>query len=258
MDNNKIPVLFVSHGSPMNAIDKNEFTQSLQKTGKEIFSNFKIDYIISISAHWITNGSYITINKDMPTIHDFWGFPKELYKIQYPAKGDPDFAHQIAKEFSLHITEEWGLDHGSWSILKWLLPEPVIPILQISLDSRKTFKEHFDFAHSLGILKNRNVLFLCSGNVTHNLSLVDFYDIDAEPENWAKMFDETIKQIFLDKDYNKLIYIQKDPLFLIAHPEPSHYIPLLYFAGLDTENHLEFIYEGFQYKTLSMRSMIWL
>jgi 4,5-DOPA dioxygenase extradiol len=252
------PALFISHGSPMNAIEENEFTQSLQKIGKEILSRYKIEAIICISAHWITKGTCITSNQELPTIHDFWGFPEELYKIDYPAKGNPILAKKMAEELHLLVTEEWGLDHGSWTVLKWLLPEPnlYIPILQLSIDLQKSFKEHFDFAKTLSEYKYKNILFLCSGNVTHNLSLVDFYHINAEPDVWVKKFDDFIKQVFLNKEYDKLIQIYENPLYKIAHPEPSHFIPLLYFAGLDTNNQIRFFYEGFHYRTLSMRSMI--
>ena len=251
------PALFVSHGSPMNAIAKNAYTNDLNKIGEQL-SN--VSAILVISAHWETYGTYITSSETLPTYHDFGGFPQELFDVEYPVKGALHLIPEIEKliEEPLKQDSKRGLDHGAWSMLVHLFPKGNIPVLQMSLDRNKTFEQHYELAKKLAPLRKQNVLILLSGNLTHNFSHADFRNIDAKPIDWAIKFDETIKNAFLNNDADTLVNIEKkSDVYKINHPSNDHYLPLLYLMGVRNENDIvEFPHMSWQHATLSMRHIL--
>lgn len=256
--NKKItPALFVSHGSPMNAIAKNKYTSDLNKIGEQLFD---VSAVVVISAHWETNGISITSSETLSTYHDFRGFPQELFDVEYPAKGALQLIPVIEKLVGEPIkhNSQRGLDHGAWSMLVHLFPKGNIPVLQLSLDRTKTFEQHYELAKKLFPLREQNVLVLLSGNLTHNISSADFRNVDAKPTEWAEQFDETIKKAFLQNDYNTLINIKdKSDVYRMNHPTDDHFIPLLYLMGLESENDkVEFPHMSWQHATISMRHIL--
>lgn len=249
----KMPVLFVGHGSPTNALEDNRYTQALGKLGKEMP---RPKAILSISAHWLTRGTKVLVSDKPNTIHDFYGFPPELFQVQYPASGAPDEAKKIAKELGFETDETWGLDHGTWSVLKHMYPKADIPVFQLSLDQGLKFKDHMDLGKKLQTLRERGILILGSGNLTHNLGEI-IWDPDAKPADWAREFDEKAKKVF-DEGKREVFTDPQDyfgaALFRKNHPSTDHYLPLLYVLGASPEkDDLSYPYEGFEYGSLSMR-----
>ncbi|MCB0852256.1 MAG: 4,5-DOPA dioxygenase extradiol, partial [Bacteroidetes bacterium] len=168
----KMPVLFLGHGSPMNAIEENEFVQGFRKVGKEIT---KPNAILCISAHWETKGTFVTAMENPRTIHDFGGFPRELFQVQYPAPGNPELAketQQIVTTTEVGLDSNWGLDHGAWSVIKHMYPNADVPVIQLSLDYRKSPQYHYELARELAALRKKGVLIVGSGNMVHNLRMV--------------------------------------------------------------------------------------
>ena len=236
----KMPVLFLGHGSPMNAIEENEFVQGF----KDIAATLTLPTaIVCISAHWYTKGTKVTAMEMPQTIHDFGGFPQELFDVQYPAKGDPKLAGET-KELLLptevELDEKWGLDHGAWSVIKHLYPEANVPVIQLSIDYTQPAQYHFDLAKKLASLRQKGVLIVGSGNIIHNLGLVDFanFDKDDYGYDWAIETRETSNKLILDGDFQSLIDYEKlGEGFKLAVPTAEHYLPLIYTLGLkeDTE-----------------------
>ena len=257
ISNHIAPALFVSHGSPMNAVAENSYTQDLRKTGKQLEN---VNAVVVLSAHWETNGIYVTDSEKLSTVHDFGGFPKELFEVQYPANGALFLIPKIEKLIgeSLIRDKKRGLDHGAWSMLKHIFPQANIPVLQMSLDKTKTFEEHFELAKKLAPLREQNVLILLSGNVTHNFSHINFENINAKPLDWALQFDETIKNIFLNSDETALININKNnTIYKLNHPTDDHFIPLLYLMGVKNKtDKVTFPHMSWQYGTMSMRHIL--
>ncbi len=251
------PALFVSHGSPLNAIAQNAYTADLNNIGDSLKN---VSAILVISAHWETNGISVTNSENISTYHDFGGFPQELFDVEYPAKGAlyliPEVEKLIAEPINKDATR--GLDHGAWSMLKHLFPKADIPILQLSLDRRKSFAEHYELAKKLIPLREQNVLILLSGNLTHNISNADFRNIDAKPVDWALEFDETIKNAFLKNEVDTLVNIETvSNVFRMNHPSNDHYLPLLYLMGLkSSEDKVTFPHMSWQHATLSMRHIL--
>lgn len=243
-----MPTLFVGHGSPMNVLMNNSFTQQLKKLGQTL----KPKKILIISAHWMTSGVKAHASANPKMIYDFYGFPEELYKINYPAPGDPELANSL----SFDLDHEWGFDHGTWTVLYHLFPEANIPVVQLSLNKNfTTLKEHFEFAKQLQRLRSEGVLIIGSGNITHNLRTLNFNPI-AQPPAWSLEFDEMIKKALLEKNFNVLFEIKNESLWKISHPTIEHYLPLLYVVGASSPNeNLIFPYEGFDGGSLSMRSV---
>jgi 4,5-DOPA dioxygenase extradiol len=235
----KMPVLFLGHGSPMNAIEENEFVTGFRNIAKSILTPTAI---LCISAHWFTKGTKVTAMKMPQTIHDFGGFPKELFNVQYPAKGSPELA-QLTKELILPteatLDHDWGLDHGAWSVIKHLYPEANIPVIQMSIDYSLTSQAHFDMAQKLQSLRNKGILIIGSGNIVHNLRMVDWanFDKDNYGFDWAIEAREKINNNIIDGDFADLINYQKQgKAFDLAIPTPDHYLPLLYTLGLKNES----------------------
>ena len=235
----KIPVLFVGHGSPMIALEENKFTEGFRQVAAEIP---KADAIICISAHWETRGTYVTAMEHPKTIHDFGGFPRELYEVQYPAPGSPQLAQEVIDSLRNHSAEpdyRWGLDHGAWTVLKHLYPNADIPVIQLSLDFSKTPQYHYELAQELKSLREKGVLIIGSGNMVHNLRMVA-WDKLSEPEygfEWALEMNDIFKNKISNGFHKELIQYEKlHKAATLAIPTPDHYYPLLYILALQTDN----------------------
>ena len=231
----KMPVLFLGHGSPMNAIEENQFVQGFRNISREIP---KPNAILCISAHWFTNGTFVTAMQNPKTIHDFYGFPKELFEVQYPAPGNPELAKETAELLLPEIVEEdhsWGLDHGAWSVIKHLYPNAEIPVIQLSIDYTKPPQYHFDLAKKLQTLREKGILIIGSGNIVHNLRMIDWKNINTVGAgwDWAVEAREKTNNWLLDGNFQNLIDYQKQGIALqTAVPSPDHYLPLIYSLGL--------------------------
>jgi 4,5-DOPA dioxygenase extradiol len=222
----------------MNAIEENEFVQGFRKVGKEIP---KPNAIMVVSAHWETNGTFVTAMVKPKTIHDFGGFPKELYEVQYPAPGNPELAKEIknkVKRTEIGLDINWGLDHGAWSVIKHLYPDADVPVIQLSLDYTQSPQYHYGLAKELGSLRKKGVLIVGSGNMVHNLRMVDWRrlnEIDYSYD-WAMEASEKMKKYILSGDHKNLINYQlQGKEFGLAIPTPEHYLPLLYTLALKDE-----------------------
>ncbi len=230
-----MPVLFLGHGSPMNAIEENEFVRGFKEIAKTLP---KPNAILCISAHWFTNGTKVTAMEMPRTIHDFGGFPKALFEVQYPAKGNPELAvatQNLLQPIDVTLDEKWGLDHGAWSVIKHLYPNADVPVVQLSIDYTKAPAYHFELAKQLQILRSKGVLIIGSGNTVHNLNLVDFqnFDKDNYGYDWAIEANEIINDCVLKGDFKTLTDNQKwSKAFQLAIPTLEHYLPLLYTLGL--------------------------
>jgi 4,5-DOPA dioxygenase extradiol len=231
----RMPVLFVGHGSPMNAIEENEFVANWRKLG-EILPKPKA--IIAISAHWETRGTLVTAMQQPQTIHDFGGFPRELFEVQYPAPGSPELVRETintVKTANVSADERWGLDHGTWSVLKHFYPNADVPVIQLSLDYNKTPKEHYELAKELAAFRDNGALIVASGNIVHNLRQVA-WDRIAEPEfgyDWAYEADNKVKKLILENNHEALIdYKTLGREMQMAAPTPEHFLPLLYSLAL--------------------------
>ena len=249
----KLPVLFVGHGSPMNAIEDNAFTAAWEEAGKKLG---KPKAILCISAHWETQGTKVTAVPNPRTIHDFMGFPQELFNKQYPAPGAPDYAKLTAetlKKTHVELDSEWGLDHGSWSVLCRMFPFADVPVFQLSLDYTKAPDWHYQLAADLASLRKKGVLIIGSGNMVHNLGLMRW---NNQPFEWASEFDNTLRQLILDRNHDALIHY--DRLGTIANlsiPTNEHYLPMLYTLALQEKNEsLVFFNEQTLMGSISMRS----
>ncbi len=234
----KMPVLFLGHGSPMNAIEENVFVQGFRQVGKEIPMPAAI---LCVSAHWEANGTFVTSMEKPRTIHDFSGFPKELYEVQYPAPGNPELAKEIkdeVKKTEVGLDVNWGLDHGAWSVIKHLYPGAEVPVVQMSLDYRQPPQYHFELAMELSLLRKKGMLIIGSGNMVHNLRMVDWRRLDEVDYgyDWAMEAREKMKKFILSGDYKQLInYQSQGREFELAVPTPEHYLPLLYALALKDE-----------------------
>ena len=248
----RMPVLFIGHGSPMNAIEDNEFSSSWKKIASDIPKPL---FILCISAHWLTNETSVTAMSDPKTIHDFYGFPKQLEQIQYTAKGSKKYAVLVKNalnDISVKLDSTWGLDHGTWSILLHMYPDANIPVIQLSIDYDLPLQTHFDIGKKLTALRDKGVLIIGSGNIVHNLGMVDFSH-SAKPFDWARDFDNFVKNSLEKKDYEALINYKKQHSSNYAHPTNDHYIPLLYAIGASDMQDPKFFCEKIVYGSLSMR-----
>lgn len=255
----KMPVLFLGHGSPMNAIEENEFVAGFRNIAKTIPTPTAI---LCISAHWYTKGTKVTAMKMPQTIHDFGGFPKELFEVQYPAKGSLELA-LLTKELILptevELNHDWGLDHGAWSVIKHLYPEANIPVIQMSIDYSLTGEQHFEMAKKLESLRNKGILIIGSGNIIHNLRMVDWanFNKDNHGYDWAKEAHADFNKFMLDGDFKSLINYQNySKAWNLAIPTPDHYLPLLYTLGLkNNSEELQLFNDKFVAGSLSMTSV---
>jgi 4,5-DOPA dioxygenase extradiol len=234
-----MPVFFLGHGSPMNAIEDNEYSRTWEEIGKTLA---KPKVIICISAHWETKGTFVTAMQKPPTIHDFGGFPQALFDVRYPAPGSPDLAREtkgIITKAEVGLDEKWGLDHGCWSVLKHLYPEADIPVIELSLDYNQSSQYHYDLAKELSSLRKKGVLIIGSGNMVHNLGMVAWNRLNSEEYgyDWAIEANEQMKKFILSDDHRQLInFRSQSKAYNLAIPTPEHYLPLLYALALKKEN----------------------
>lgn len=226
----KMPLLFLGHGSPMNAITENQFTQNWQALGESLPLP---NAILCISAHWETEGSWVTAMETPKTIHDFYNFPQALYDMQYPAAGNPLLAKEItALNRHIHLDHEWGLDHGTWAVICHIYPKANIPTLQLSLDMSLSPDAHYALAKTLQALRHRGVLIIASGNIVHNLRRLDFNNPEGG-HDWAEEARVSMRNMVLTQDYQKLIdFKHQGKAFNLSIPTAEHYLPLLYTVGL--------------------------
>jgi 4,5-DOPA dioxygenase extradiol len=257
MPNSKMPVLFIGHGSPMNIVHHNAYTQSLQTLGASLP---KPEAILVVSAHWLTQGTFVCSANNPKQIYDFYGFPDELYKAEYHPPGAPAIAQSIVQKLgfeNIQIDTEWGIDHASWAVLIHMYPKADIPLLEMSLDMTMNEESHYTFAQKLSFLRRQNVLIIGSGNIVHNLQRIVYQD-DAQPYPWALEFDQYIKDALLQKDRDRLLrYKELSPTGKIAVPTNDHYLPMLYSAALQEDGEqIHFFHESIQNASISMRCFI--
>lgn len=240
----RMPVLFVGHGSPMNGIEDNDFSRVWERLAREIPEPRAV---LCISAHWLTNGTHVTAMTRPPTIHDFGGFPSELYEVEYEAPGDPELAGETAaliKTTNVGLDHDWGLDHGCWSVVRRMYPEAKIPVLQLSVDYHKPASYHYDLARQLASLRKKGVLIMGSGNMVHNLRMMAFDKMDDSGfgYDWAIEMNDTFKRLISSKDHRALMdYQALGPAARLAIPTPDHYYPLIYSLALqENSDNIEF------------------
>ncbi|GEM55112.1 4,5-DOPA dioxygenase extradiol [Flavobacterium branchiophilum NBRC 15030 = ATCC 35035] len=256
-----MPALFIGHGSPMNAIETNEFTQSWQLLGQKIPTP---QAILVISAHWLTKKTHITAMENPKTIHDFGGFPQALFDVQYSAKGNTTLAQeiqQISQPNHIFLNETWGLDHGTWSILAQMYPQATIPVLQLSIDYDKPAAYHFELAQKLKNLRQKGVLIIGSGNMIHNLKLLawDKMQVPNYGYDWAQEMNHILKEKILTNDFKALLnYSNLGHASTLAIPTPDHYLPLIYSVALQKPtDEVHFFNDQLVAGSLSMTSVIW-
>lgn len=255
----KMPVLFLGHGSPMNAIEENQFVSGFRELANTLPQP---NAILCVSAHWYTKGTKVTAMEMPKTIHDFGGFPPELFAVQYPAKGSPQLAletKEILKPIEVELDDTWGLDHGAWSVIKHLYPAANVPVIQLSIDYTKPPEYHFELAKHLSDLRYKGILIVGSGNIVHNLRLVDFsnFDKDNYGYDWAIEARETINNYVLDGNFKPLFDYEKHSKALqLAIPTPEHFLPLIYTLGLkDKKDQLDLFNDKLVAGSLSMTSV---
>ena len=251
----KTPLIFIGHGHPMNALQDNNFTQALNKLGKSLE---KPNTIMIVSAHWQTKGTFVSVNPMPKAIYDFGGIDERLNQIKYEPKGHPEFARQIvemAQFYNILEDHSMGLDHGAWTVLKHIFPKADVPVFELSIDSTQSTTYHFQLANSLKKMREKGVLIISSGNIVHNLKILDWNNIDAKAMDWAVEFDELVKSKLNSLDFQALVNYQKfGKLSEMAHPTNEHYLPMIYTLGLaDKNEEVKYIFEGFQYGSASMR-----
>jgi len=251
----KMPALFIGHGSPMNALYDNSFTRHLNALGKSLPEKPKA--ILVVSAHWLTKDTHVLVSSKPRTIHDFGGFPKELFDMEYPAPGAPDIAKETKNMInSTKVIEDsaWGLDHGAWTILKHLFPDADVPVFQLSIDYAKAPEYHYNLAQELKALRKKGVLIIGSGNIVHNLYNIDF-DTNAKPFEWAVEFDSIVKSKLEHRQFADLMnYTNLGKSAMMAVPTNDHYLPMFYTLGLsDKDEELKFTFEEIQNGSISMR-----
>lgn len=257
MGHDNMPVLFVGHGSPMNAIEDNRWSREFRALGKQLP---RPRAVLAVSAHWFIPGTFLTSNEQPKTIHDFGGFPDELFRMQYPAPGDPALAERVAELLGADragLTDEWGLDHGAWSVLHHLLPDADVPVVQLSLDWGLKGPAHLELGAKLAPLRAEGVLILGSGNIVHNLGHAFSHASDPHTPSWAVQFDADVAQALERRDTAFLAGALDTDTGAMAHPTPDHYLPLLYAAGAAGESAVSFPITGFDMSSLSMRAALW-
>lgn len=252
----RMPAMFIGHGNPMNAISENAYRDAWLQLGQSLP---KPEAILCVSAHWQTNGTQACVADNPQTIHDFGGFPAELFEQNYPAPGAPKIAQMLVREFAdckITTSNNWGLDHGAWTILQSLFPLADVPVLQLSLDNNLDFYGHFALAQKLATLREHNVMIIGSGNIVHNLRMLN---LRGEKADWAIAFDDYIKNALLTGNDAALLNIElAGKCAKLAVPTAEHYLPLLYIAAVrHADDKMRFITESFDLGTLSMRSVIY-
>lgn len=254
----KMPLIFAGHGNPMNAITENDFRKEWINLGKKLP---RPTSILCISAHWLTNGTYVSMQVNPSTLHDFGGFPDELYRQQYPAPGAVADARSVmenVKHTTVQSDSIRGYDHGTWSLLINMFPKADIPVFQLSIDYAKSTEYHYNLAKELAYLRNKGVLVIGSGNIVHNLSHAN-WDAHAKPYNWAIEFDEFVKNNIENHNDRALINYEKLELTSkMAHPGNDHYLPLIYTIALrDKDDDFSFFNNAIEMGSMGMRSVVY-
>jgi 4,5-DOPA dioxygenase extradiol len=264
-----LPVMFLGHGSPMNAIEDNEYHRSWAEMGSQFGPGQRWPtprLILCVSAHWLTDGWQITADEKPRTIHDFGGFPQALFDQQYPAPGDVQAAEFIAHLLSplpdasqVKLSKDWGLDHGSWSVLKPMFPQANIPVLQLSMDYARPVADHFAVGKQLQSLRRQGVLIVASGNTVHNLRAIQMRMGNHEALDWARSFDDWVAACISAGEREALVdFQQRGQEASLAHPSFEHFLPLLYAAGAATEeDNVSYFNTGYQLGSIAMRSVVW-
>ena len=248
------PSIFFGHGNPMNALEENDYSAGWRRLGEQIP---KPKAIISISAHWFIAGTSVTKNKFPETIHDFSGFSNELCQVRYPAPGDPDLAGRLQSllaPLSVMLDETWGLDHGTWSVLRHVYRDADIPVVQLSVDAGKPAFFHFELGRRLGPLRSEGILIMGSGNLVHNLQLYAWGQPMAGPRDWAVRFENKIRAVLSSGQFEPLVrYEDLGPDARLSIPTPDHYLPLLYVLGTrQPDEPITFPVEGIEGGSVSM------
>jgi 4,5-DOPA dioxygenase extradiol len=249
-----MPVIFFGHGNPLNALEDNKYTQGWHALGQTLPAP---KGILSISAHWYVPFTAVTTDRQPRTIHDFGGFPRELYQVQYPAQGSPELAARVQKildSVTVKSDSDWGLDHGTWSVLVHLFPDADIPVIQLSIDFSKSAEFHYQLGKKLAPLREEDILILGSGNIVHNLHAYAWGRKDVRPFDWAERFEDRVRDALLSGDDQSLVnYRQMGNDAQMAIPTPDHYLPLLYILGARRQNEpLHFPVEGLEGGSVSM------
>lgn len=259
-DKTMMPALFLGHGSPMNAIENNIYTAGFE----QIARNLPVPKaILCISAHWETRGTYVTAMEHPRTIHDFGGFPRQLYEVEYPAPGSLELAKLVQKTIaSTHVAQndDWGLDHGCWSVVKFLYPRANVPVVELSIDYTQPAAYHYALARELAALRSEGIMVIASGNIVHNLRKIDWEHLEDAGfgYDWAVAFNERVKDLILKGDHEQLIHLDShDDSYRLAVPSPDHYLPLLYILAIQTkEDKLIFFNDSLVGGSLSMTSLL--
>lgn len=249
----RMPAYFIAHGSPQNVLWENDYTRVLNNIKDTIE---KPKAILVISAHWKTRGAYVNVSEKPKQIYDFYGFDDELYAVKYEPKGSPEIAKKIAnnlKSFKVEETEEWGLDHGAWGVLKHMYPEADIPVFQLSINGLESNRYHYELGKKLSSLRDEGVLIIGSGNIAHNLMKLN-WNTDADPFSWAVDFENSIKSALINNKHEDIINYEKfGQSAKLSVPTDEHFIPLIYLVAMQQEDEkAQIIYEGFQNATMSM------
>ena len=249
-----LPSIFFGHGNPMNALSTNRYTEAWRLIGSQ---TPRPKAILSVSAHWFVPGTGVTVSTAPRTIHDFGGFPRELYQVQYPAPGDPDLARRVQQLLSpqpVNLDNSWGLDHGTWSVLRHVYPDADIPVVQLSIDETRPPAFHFEIGERLATLREEGVLIVGSGNLVHNLHAYAWGRHMPDPYDWAVQFETEAKQMMVAGEYKPLIdYENLGPEALLSIPTPDHYLPLLYVIATRQQGEvITFPIEGVDGGSISM------
>jgi len=253
-----MPAIFFGHGNPMNALLSNDYTKGWAAIGTDIP---RPEAVLSISAHWYIPTALVTAMPAPPTIHDFGGFPPELYRIQYPAPGDQKLADRVRELLApttVHPDRDWGLDHGTWSVLCHVFPAADIPVVQLSIDHRQPPDYHYKIGKRLAPLRDEGVLVIGSGNLVHNLSSYAWGRQAVQPLDWAVRFETKVRELLLAGQYEPLVHYENlGPDAVLAAPTPDHYLPLLYVIALRKEGEqISFPVQGFDGGSISMLTIM--
>ncbi len=252
-----MPAVFFGHGSPMNTLEHNQYTETWRRLGESVP---KPKAILSVSAHWYARGTAVTAMESPRTIHDFGGFPQELFEVQYPAPGDPRIAARVRDLLApveVTLDNSWGLDHGTWSVLVHVFPHADIPVVQLSIDGTQPPSIHYELAQKLAPLRDEGVLIVGSGNVVHNLGRIQWTD-DAKPYDWAARFNEKVRGYLTARDHGPLIdYATLGEDARLSVPTPDHYLPLLYVMAQQGENEtISLPIDGIEFGSIGMLTVV--